>query len=405
MAHGARRTEASVIPISEDSHHLPITDAAAEALGLKADVPYRLRWVGGELRLGPVIGLHVAGQTSDIDFSPGSLAYGFLLRYPAVAGLVYLFGTDGIDLPGERIEGFCWLPDEAAPLPDPVGEEWNRACRLAARGQDTAAAEALPSPPHPRVARFRAIRDQFLATEAPSRPCSANDNSAPGRGRFTPGRFPFPSVIWRRHGCLPPEFLERLWAQSGTRLYNSYFLDRKEWRRLLSADPLIGPHLPEEGQGLRLQPCADLPVYRERLLDFRIMMQKDDREEWTAQGIMGCFSQTGSAVTDFTGGGYALPPDEALRRALAIDWSEAYRLKSDLIEFAAGVCEALDRTGGCFGDLGLTVGIGRNRQFWLFEVSQLPCHELPLYMGDRQTYLAVKSGPLLYGAYLSGFGR
>jgi hypothetical protein len=158
------------------------------------------------------------------------------------------------------------------------------------------------------------------------------------------------------------------------------------------------------GQSYLVQQWIDLPDYRGRLVDFRIMLQKDGRGRWWVPALLGRFGRAGAVVTNFVNSGYALRADEALRRAFGVGNREAYRLQEALVEFAHAVGRALDATGGSYGDLGLDVALDRQRRIWLFEVNKLPFHELPLYAGQPQTYLAAKSGPLLYAAHLAGFG-
>lgn len=476
ISHGARRTQATVAPIYEDGQLLPVTSATAEALGLVEGIPYQLRWSGGELRIGPVIGILAARRSDEIDLSPGALARQFLLRYSSVGGLVYLFGAEDVDLETETITGFRWECGEPDDTGTAVSAEWERARKLAARVLAQADGDAPAATVHPRTARFQAMAGQFLAeTPVPEPHGNWHGSQRFGEGRFVHGRFPFPAAIWRRAGFLSQTAHDRLVSRIGPRLFNSSFFNKQQGYTLLSAYPEIRKHLPEaepftnvgrvfarldhdgsvilkqvegnsgyglmriertaegyilrfretnraelyptrpemeqrlwaimQGGGYLLQQWIDLPAHEGRLNDYRVMMQKDDRAVWSAAAIIGRFGQRGSIVTNFINDGYALPPDEALQRAFMVDRREAFRLKEDIIRFSVDVCKTLDATGGCYGDLGLDIGIDRNRKLWLFEVNKLPFLELPLYMGDEQTYLSVKSGPLLYAAYLAGFGR
>lgn len=461
VAHGGRRLVCEVVEIREPGQFLPANSAAIDGLGLAAGIPYRLRWTGGELRIGPVVGILAARKTGDL---PGALSEGFLQRYPEVGGLVYLCAADAVEPGAEWIEGVAWQPDLPAAE---IGstEAWERAARLGARGVGAAAAEALPWPKHPRSARFAAMAGAFLEATPPG-------PERPVAGRFVAGRFPLPGALWRRTGYLTRPALDWLFSRVGPGIFNAHFFDKWQGYRLLEADPAVAPHLPEtlaperwlellerdgavilkqqdgnSGYGLmrvfadgagwtlafrerngresfaglddlaaRIDPIVrsgrylaqqwiDLPVYQQRRIDFRVMLQKDDRGCWEVRAILGRFGRPGSVVTNFVNAGYALPADEALRRAFGIGWREAFGLKADLIDLALAVGSALDRSAGCYGDLGLDIGIDRQRRLWLFEVNKLPFHELPLYAGQEQTYLEVKSGPLLYAAYLAGFGR
>lgn len=476
VGHGCRRLHAAVVPLAEEGAELPVAPATAEALGLVEGIPYQLRWVDGEVRIGPVIGILAARRTRDIDPGPGSLARCFLLRYPLVGGLVYLCGAEDIDPATGTVAGYGWVPGESDEPDVPPAAEWERADALATRVRSRAASEEPPGPPHPRTARFQAMARAFL--DQAVLPDAGPGWPGPhrlGEGRLVEGRFPLPSALWRRAGFLSLSTHEHLLDRMGNRIFNSSFFDKEEGYRMLCQHPRVGKYLPktepfarpdqmlpllngpgkailkqtegnsgyglmrversEEGYVLRfrerngaelfhtwadvaerlapvagsgkylLQQAVELPAYQGRLNDYRVMMQKDDRGRWQATGIVGRFGQQGSIVTNFVNAGYALPPEESFQRAFGVGRREAYQMKTDLVRFATMVCEALDDSGGNYGDLGLDVGIDTERRPWLFEVNKLPFHELLLYAGDPQTYLAVKSGPLLYAAHLAGFGR
>lgn len=476
LTHGARRLEATVVPIPDEGRELPISPAVADALMLMESIPYRLRWADGALLIGPVIGINVADHTQKPEWlEPGELRYGFLLRYPDVGGLVYLFGTDDMDLTSRTIEGYCWLPGEPDGSPAEP-DVWVRCRTYGTRVQRTAAEEENPLPPHPRTARFKSRADQFLAeTPPPEQRGGWSGVAGLGCGRFVPGRFPFPAAMWRRSITLGPSIRTRLMEQMGVRLFNSHFFNKDEAWRLLSVDPAVRPHLPateplrsaeqlvdwldrhgrallkpadstsgfgllglrreDDGYSLRnrqsghvetiasvdalaerlareigdggylLQQWVELPVYRDRPNDYRVIMQKDDRGRWRVAGMLGRFGQPGAILTNFIQHGYALPGHEALLRVFGVSHREAHALETCISEVAMAVCEALDRSGGLYGDLGMDIAIDRDRRVWLFEVNKRYDMELPLHAGLEQMYLDVKSGPLLYAARLAGFGK
>lgn len=474
LAHGTKRLEAAVVPIPDDGHALPVAPAVADALMLMEGIPYRLRWDHGRLLIGPVIGINTADHEQKPEWmEPGQLRYGFLLRYPDVGGLVYLFGTRDIDFETGTIEGYCWMPGEPdGSLVEP--EVWAKCRSYGTRVRNAAAAEDSPLPPHPRTARFQARADLFMAqTPLPEQRGAWHGPAALGCGRFVPGRFPFPAALWRRSITVTPTMRTRL-TEMGVKLFNSHFFNKDEAWRMLSADPAIRRHLPmteplrdfdrlmewmarrgrallkptdsTHGYGLmglardgggytirtrypgqiesfaspeafreRLEPVVgsgryllqhwvDLPTYEDRPVDFRVMVQKDDRAHWQVAGIIGRFGQKGAMLTNFLQHGYGLPGDEALSRVFGVSHREAYKLLEAIEHFAVDVCTVLDRTGGLYGDLGMDIAMDRERKPWLFEINKRYDMEIPLHAGLEQMYLNVKSGPLRYAAWLAGFG-
>ncbi len=489
VSHGCRRVLSDLVPVLEEGHQLPASSAAVQRLGLVEGLPYRLKWVGGELVVGPVVGLHLAAKTKDMATGPHSSARLFFLRYGGVGGLAFAFATDGLNVSEGWVEGYYWKPEGSEPGPTASpggdittgGESWRRTRGLAERVVKRASSEGLPAETNRRTARFQAMGAEFLGRKAMEKTETTADSRVPilpdttAGGHLAPGRFPLPAAVWRRCGRLPPDTLSALMEKTDGHVFNSDFFDKWEGFRRLSTNPSLRRHLPEtapltnvddlvarlaarhsivlkqregnsgygmvllepdgDGDGCTARyrvggrtehfPSADslkrklgplvtgrpylvqehirLPSYKDRVVDFRVMMQKDHRGAWQPVVALGRFGSPGSIVTSFINNGYALPADEAMRRVFGLTWRGAFAFKCRLVDFCAEVCRALDESGGCYGDLGLDVGIDVEGHLWLFEANKLPFHELALYAGQEQAYLAVKSGPLLYASHLAGF--
>lgn len=476
VSHGCRRIQTTIVPIPEEGRTLPVDPSVFESLGLVEGVPYRLRWDAGELRIGPVIGILIANQSDEIDISPGSFAQIYLLRYAAVGGLVYVFGANDIDFATETVTGYCWMPGEPEAGADELGRQWAHARAWAAKVRTAAKEDVAPAPVSARVAHYRRVAERFLAEVQRPEPLQAWSGSGRlGSGRFVQGRFPLPSALWRRTSTLSQKALDLLVARMGARFFNSYFFDKQEGHRMLSADRSIRRHLPvteplasfahllarvkrdgkailkqvdgHSGFGLMrveadadgyllrfreqrdperfltpadleqrledvftggkymLQQCIDVPECQGRPHDYRVMMQKDDDGQWVVRGIIGRFGRRGSIVSNFIDGGFSLRSDEALKYAFGVDRHTAHRMEAEMIRFAIDVCRALERAGGCYGDLGLDLAFDRQRRLWLYEVNKIPSYGIPRYAGEEQMHLDIASGPLLFAARLAGFGR
>lgn len=243
LSHGARRVRAPVGPAPGGGQPIAIAGALADELGLVEAVPYRLALAGGELRIGPVIGILAAGKTSSIITEPGSRAYEWLLRYGDVGGLVYLFALDGVDMTTETITGYAWRPDRASPLPECVGRHWEGPGYQAERSMARARAEAGSLPPNRLAAKYREVREQFLR-EAATPHGALRAEPAPAAGSFVKGRFPFPSALWLRWEAPGDEVYERLWSRVGPGTFNAR-PDRQADNRWMHTLPEIRPYLPE----------------------------------------------------------------------------------------------------------------------------------------------------------------
>jgi hypothetical protein len=245
VSHGARRLVASVVPILEPGSIIPASADVFDGLGLLEGVPYRMRWDRTELRIGPVMAVHAADKTGDLDISSGGLLRLHFTRYPQYGGLAFAFASDGVDEKTGTIRGYYWQPDEGSPYEAPV----NSLARLSALAQrvESAAAEEVKTPPYnSRTARFQAMAGEFLReVQYPSVHAVPNPSNYPGAGSLRDGTFPIPSAVWRRSGYMPPEVLSYLQSATGNRVFNSEFFDKMQGYLIASGDPRLCGNIPK----------------------------------------------------------------------------------------------------------------------------------------------------------------
>jgi hypothetical protein len=177
----------------------------------------------------------------------------------------------------------------------------------------------------------------------------------------------------------------------------------QKWRcRDLSANPAVARCLRNPARYL-VQARVDLPTYKGRQNEYRAVMQKDGAGVWTCRGWFGRFGQPGLPTSGVGTDGYRLPGEESIVRVFGCGRPEAQALGRRILRLATMVCDALDRTGECYGDLALDISVDRSRRLWLLEANKLHNPLSPARQGNMSVYLAVRSGPLLYASYLAGF--
>jgi hypothetical protein len=139
------------------------------------------------------------------------------------------------------------------------------------------------------------------------------------------------------------------------------------------------------------------------MVDFRVVMQKDDTRRWGVTGIIAKCGAKGGIISNFVDRGFALPFWDCLSNLFMMTEKQVYAYYRDICGVCAYLCEALDRTGGNYGDVGIDAAIDKSGKVWLFEVNKRHDHRLPRYINDLQFYYAVKSNPIKYSVSLSGF--
>lgn len=153
-----------------------------------------------------------------------------------------------------------------------------------------------------------------------------------------------------------------------------------------------------------IQEYIDLLKYDQRVIDFRVIVQKNENNIWICNGIVGRMGTKKSIVSNISSNGTAMKVSELFKNVLQVSEEEILLIKESLISFAVKVCKAIDKCGINCGTVGVDVGIDVNNCMWLIEINTRdPDPTIALDVKDRFMYLKIKSAPLFYGKYLSGF--
>ena len=117
-------------------------------------------------------------------------------------------------------------------------------------------------------------------------------------------------------------------------------------------------------QGIRLI------KYQGRPVDFRVHMHKDRTGEWQIVGIGAKAAGPGSVTTHVRTGGSLLSASELLYKVFGMDGP---RVEAYIRNAAIRIAKTLERqVNGPLGELGMDIGVDRNRRVWLFEVNSKP---------------------------------
>lgn len=133
--------------------------------------------------------------------------------------------------------------------------------------------------------------------------------------------------------------------------------------------------------------------------DIRVVMQKRPDREWGCTGIE-CRVSNNGYLTNISRGGYALPPEEALRQAFHEDGAALLQQIKDLCR---DVCLYMDTFGEHFGEFGLDIAVDTNQRLWLIEANVFPSFKGFKKM-DPDIYLSIRYTPMLYASSLTQFG-
>ncbi len=137
--------------------------------------------------------------------------------------------------------------------------------------------------------------------------------------------------------------------------------------------------------------------------DMRIVMGKNEDKSWHCRGIECRLAGSKNKITNISRGGQALSINNAIRLAFGPSVN-SHKIKEKLISIAKEFCEFMDKSGEYFAEFGLDFAIDPQQRFWFIEANVRPVFRGFKSM-DYNNYLHIRHMPLLYAAYLGGFGR
>lgn len=131
-----------------------------------------------------------------------------------------------------------------------------------------------------------------------------------------------------------------------------------------------------------IQQGIPLIQVNQRPIDFRILLFKP-KKHWIAMGIMGKWAAKNKFVTNYSRGGQAITLRKALKKKWAISEKEALQLENRLKRLGLYMA----RTHFNYAkELGLDIGIDRNKNIWIIEGNTIPGINLFKYHEDHQLY-------------------
>jgi hypothetical protein len=146
-------------------------------------------------------------------------------------------------------------------------------------------------------------------------------------------------------------------------------------------------------QGIRIR----LP--NGRVHDYRLLVQKDGRGEWSVTGCAVRIGPPGSVTSNLHGGGQAARLDDVLPGWLG-SVEKAREVQESIGRFGIEVAEYLEECYGPLCELALDLAIDRDGRFWLLEVNPKPARDVFRRAGEKEAYRLALIRPLQYALWL-----
>lgn len=365
---------------------------------------FEMRYRGSEIMLGPHIGILIDKEDGNITEIKLKSALKFVSRYSMLNGSIIVFALDKVDQSKRLIEGYCYNPGqnswERGIFPYPLSiylwiipsRSWKNHF-LSVLGNTIFNSFylnkyelylSLSTDPYmkdhlAKTILYRSSQDVFDMMEKFGKvivkPIAGFKGIGVTRINYEGNKA---AVRYRKDDMNAEEFYE-----------NDKEL-RERFNVLFVPDKYI------------VQQHIDLLTYENGVIDFRLVMQKDDRGEWVCKTIIGRIGDCNSIVSNISNGARAMIAADVFKDILNLPQAE--EMERMLLETGFKICDRLCNLGINYGNLGLDVGIDTNMHPWLIEVnSRRPDNRVAMRINDKELYLDICSGPLLYAKFLAGF--
>lgn len=149
------------------------------------------------------------------------------------------------------------------------------------------------------------------------------------------------------------------------------------------------------------QEGLNLVKYQGRPLDIRILMQRDESGAWKRTKMFARVAKVGDFTSNLTGGGDAMPVDEALVQCLPKS-EQRNRATSQVRRLSRQIVDAIESgSGRTFGEMGIDLGVDVEGKIWIIEVNSKP-HKTPETEKGRQDLVDLSfERPMGYAIYLA----
>jgi hypothetical protein len=163
----------------------------------------------------------------------------------------------------------------------------------------------------------------------------------------------------------------------------------------MSVDGLI-KRIKRQNRDYLIQQGIALKRYRNRVVDYRVSVQKDITAQWKVSGLVAKIGRPGGIVTNLHSGGYSVKA-----RRLFDRWGwRGEEVESSIKNLALQIAAALEKKYPNIADIGLDVGLDNEAFPWFFEANlrdlRITFRDAKEHQMWRETFM----NPVRYASYL-----
>ncbi len=368
---------------------------------------YEIKVENEILIIGPVIGMLIRGKIDELTKQRIKIYKNYLIDYKHLNGLILLFTFDGIDVKNKLITGYAFNPKEhdweEGIFPFPSVVFLRKPIKESIRGELFGLVgnrffnshvfnkwemwEWLSENEHIRKYLPETVLGENI--ENVQRLIDAHKETfiKPMAGMQGAGIFQLSKVGQEFHLCY------RVKGKNIITVFDTWEAVEYYLRSEISLKNYI------------VQQRIPLLTKENRVMDVRVIVGKNHNGDWVVPGMITKYGDIDSIVSNISSGGSAQKVWKSLCEIFQNDFKKAFKKYMEIEKLALTCCKVLESKGLHLGYIGIDIGMDENHNLWLIEINnRSPDMTIALDADDFQLYYKIKSAPLHYAKWLSGFG-
>lgn len=155
-----------------------------------------------------------------------------------------------------------------------------------------------------------------------------------------------------------------------------------------------------------IQQAIQLKTYNRRVVDFRMIIVKNEVGKWENIGIFSRFGAKGSVVSNISAGGLTELADATLEKLWKWSKEEVHTIKTKMVNIAYESLQIIEQRGYHFGNIGFDFGLDEYGSLYIIEINhQNPDPYIALKAKQKKLFYLTRYKNMLYAKKLAGFGK
>lgn len=369
---------------------------------LPKDIPFEVKVQNDSIMIGPVIGILGCRRKQDLSQALLQLILMRFVDYESIKGLIFVFTEDSVHYDKRLIEGYYYCPSEKNwkpgifPYPSAIFVNKDSMSRKMYQYFVQIIGDKIFYSQHlTKWLQFRLI---------------AKDHNLK---QYLPHTIPLTSKkglidMLKKYGSV---YLKPNQSYQGKGMYSikrtkQGYVVKNEYNQIkifhssYQLSSFIKKHI--YGKPYLIQQSVPFQ-YKNRMVDFRVYLQKDKHKKWFCPGITTRISTENSIITNSRNRAGLLEAGEGFRQLFSISIEESKRIQEKMIEVCTMIATLIENEGIHLGDVAFDVIVDSNLKIWILELQG--GYSVETKKGEIPPHIFYKllTTPLQYAKTLANF--